>query len=483
VASPRKALFALAFLGSTRAWAQASPPAAAPVATAPEPAAPPPAEAAPTASAAAASAAPVASPPAGTADSTEIQKLRADVQALRSELDEVRVTGAETETYQKKIDIYGFADMGFQRVWSGPRSATTGVGSPRALTFVLGNVNLYFDATPLSGWRGLTEIRLTNYPDGALISPGVPALNRPENRVSTTVFDVNAPDPGWNEVRYGSIVLEQAWIQGTASDLLSVRLGYFLTPFGIWSIDHGTPTLIALDRPQMTRGRAFPDHQLGLQALGQVTKGSWTYGYVAYVSNGKTAGSLDVNDDKAFGGRLTAATTRPMHLTLGLSGYTGRYSKQETDAATDGSLAVVSKEVVGYRQWDVGADVSFDLDAFRLRSEAVLERIEYRQGHRDSVFGLPGTQWPDRTVWAYYLLGAYRLPWWGLEPYLSGELFRYPTPLSEGAVIPGVGLNIHFSTEVQLKTQFARAHFFDFGGKNHSDQDSSVFASRLVLAY
>jgi hypothetical protein len=424
--------------------------------------------------------APVA--PAGRSDAEEIRRLRADVDTLKAELDEVRVNGAEHDNLDRKLDIYGFTDMGIQRVWSRPSSAISGTGSPRALTFVLGNANLYFDATPVTGWRGLTEIRITNYPDGALRQPAVPALGIPEDRVNTTVFDVNAPDPGWNEVRWGSIVLEQAWIQGTASDLLSVRLGYFLTPFGIWSIDHGTPTLIALDRPQFTRGRSFPDHQLGLQALGQVMKGSWTYGYVAYVSNGKTQGGLDPSDDKAFGARLTAATTRPVRLTIGLSGYTGRYS-QVVKEGNASDLAVTEREAIAYKQWDVGADVSLDVDNFRLRTEGVLERVEYRDGHRDTALGIPGTQWPDRTLWAYYLLGAYQLPWWGLEPYVSGELFRFPTPLAEGALIPGIGLNVHFTTEVQLKTQFARAHFFDFDGEDHSAEDTSMLATRLVLAF
>jgi len=417
----------------------------------------------------------------GNASAAEVAALRAEVEALKTQIDEVRVNAAEGQTSERKLDIYGFADMGIQRVWSGPHSLTTGTGSPRALTFVLGNLNLYFDATPSSGWRALTEVRITNYPDGALIQPAVPALGIPQNQASTTVFDVNSPDPGWNQVRWGSLVLEQAWLQGTASDLFSVRLGYFLTPFGIWSIDHGTPTVIALERPQFTRGRFFPDHQLGAQILGQAQKGSWTYGYVGYVSNGKTQGSLDVNDDKAFGARFTASTTRPVRLALGLSGYTGRYSQVESDAQTD--LSVTTHETVGYRQWDIGADVSLDVDAFRLRSEGTIERIEYTRGHRDSVFNVPGTQWPDRTVWGYYLLGAYQLPWWGVEPYLSGEVYRFPSPLGEAAVIPGAGVNVHFTTEVQLKTQVARAHFFDFDGKSHGEQDTSVFAARLVMAF
>jgi hypothetical protein len=488
VAYSRKVLFRLAFFAAGSAFAQGASAQAAPeVVAAPTPEAAPaaaPAEAAKEGATPPVGSAPneTAAPPAPVADAEEIRRLRADVEALKGQLDEVRVSGAESAGLERRFDIYGFTDMGIQRVWSGPRSAVSGTGSSRALTFVLGNANLYFDATPVSGWRGLTEIRLTNYPDGAVNQLSLPALGIPEERVSTDVFDVNAPDPGWDEVRWGSIVLEQAWIQGTASDLLSVRLGYFLTPFGIWSIDHGTPTLIALDRPQFTRGRAFPDHQLGLQALGHVMKGAWTYGYVATVSNGKTAGGLDPTDDKAFGARLTAATTRPVRLTLGLSGYMGRYSQVEKEGSTAG-LAVTEREVVAYRQWDVGADVSLDVGDFRLRTEGLIERLEYRDGKRDTVYGLPGTQWPDRTLWAYYVLGAYQLPWWGLEPYVSGEIFRFPTPISEGALIPGFGLNVHFTTEVQLKTQFARAHFFDFDGDDHSDQNTSMVAARLVLAF
>jgi hypothetical protein len=442
------------------------------------------AEPAPTGVAPPVAPAPAAAPNgAGSArsDAEELRALRQDVEQLKQDLDEMRLSDAESQTLERKVEIYGFADMGLQRLWAGANSAVPATGSPRALTFVLGNVNLYFDATPVSGWRALTEIRITNYPDGALVTPAIPALGVGQQRTDTTIFDVNAPEPGWNEVRWGSLVLEQAWITGTLSDLFSVRLGYFLTPFGIWSIDHGSPTVIALSRPQFTRGRFFPDHQLGLQVLGQATKGAWTYGYVAYASNGKTQGTLDVNNDKAFGARLTAATTRPVRLTLGLSGYTGNYSEVQTVANAD--LSVHDEEVVGYRQWDAGADVSLDVGDFRLRTEGALERVEYRQGKRGTVLGIPGTQWPDRTNWAIYSIGAYRLPWWGLEPYVSGELFRYPTIVGEAAITPGIGLNIHFSTEVQLKTQFSRAHFFDFDGTSHSQQDASMLGSRLVIAF
>jgi hypothetical protein len=405
-------------------------------------------------------------PPSDAASRAELEALKRDVETLRGQLSELSVARAESETFERRLDFYGFADMGLQRVWSRRGAATSGTGSPRALTFVFGNVNFYADANPVSGWRALTEFRFTNYPH--------------ENRTAATVFDVNSPDPGWNEVSLGALVLEQAWIQGTASDLFAVRVGYFLTPFGIWNIDHGTPTVVGLTRPQFTRGRFYPDHQLGAQLLGQLNHDSWSFGYVAYASNGKTQGALDVTDDKAFGGRLSASTTRPFHLSFGIAGYTGRYSGGVT--VPDG-LGKSYREDVAYRQWDGGADVSLDVGSFRLRAEAAVERVEYDPGKHEPVFGIAGTAWPNRTLWGAYLLGAYQLPWWGLEPYVSGELYRYPTPLSEAAMIPGAGLNVHVSPEVQVKTQFAKAHFFDLDGQGHEEHDTSTLAARLVLAF
>jgi hypothetical protein len=285
-------------------------------------------------------------------------------------------------------------------------------------------------------------------------------------------------------VNWGSIVLEQAWIQGTVTDWFGVRVGYWLTPFGIWNIDHGTPTLIGLTPPQFTRGRFYPQHQLGVQALGHMTSQAWTFNYTAYMSNGKTSGNLDPTDDKAFGLRLSAQTMRPFPMTFGLAGYTGRYSQTVVNASTQALLAFTEKEVVAYRQWDVGADISLDIHAFRFRTEVALERLDYASGKPELAWGIPGSYWPNRTMWGWYTIGAYQLPWLGLEPYLSCELYRFPSPLSEAIAVPGFGLNIHFNTEVQVKTQYTRAYFFDFNGAHdHSDQNTSMLATRLVIAY
>ena len=56
--------------------------------------------------------------------------------------------------------------------------------------------------------------------------------------------------PGSDTVSWGSIILERAYIQWSKLDWLGVRVGQFLTPYGIWNVDHGTPTLITMFRPR-----------------------------------------------------------------------------------------------------------------------------------------------------------------------------------------------------------------------------------------
>ncbi len=429
-----------------------------------------------------AAAAPAQSPqPASSTD--EVAKLKEELAQLRADFEMSRSSADVPDTYQRTIELYGFMDMGFQKLWAPEHSALIGTGTSRADTFVLGNVNLYIDANPTQNWRVLTELRFTNYPNGAVEQLAVPAFGQKEVRTSTTVYDVNSPDPGWNSVNWGSILMQQAWVQGTFTDWLGVRVGYWLTPFGIWNIDHGTPTLIGLTPPSFTGGRFYPRNQLGVQAIGHFTSRAWTFNYTAYISNGKTPSQLDPSNDKAFGFRLSAQTMRPFPMQFGLAGYTGRYS-QKTLASTGTGTDVTETEVTAYRQWDVGADVSLDLEALRFRTEFSIERVDYAAGKYEMAWGVPGMYVPNHLSWGWYSIAAYRLPWLGLEPYASCELYRFPTSLSEDIATPGAGLNIHFNTEVQLKTQYTRTYFFDFDHEHdHSRQNVSMLASRLVVAY
>ena len=188
--------------------------------------------------------------------------------------------------------------MGLQRVW-----AEDDVVVPtRKTTFVLGNVNLYLDFHPVADWSSLIEVRLTNYPAGTE-QYGIPLAGVPYTRTSTAVLDPGNGD-GYGTARWGAIVLERAYLQWQRAPWLGLRVGQFLTPYGIWNADHGTPTLIALYRPQAQANEMFPSRQLGVEAFGRREGwpvAGWAVDYHAYVSNGRTQGVVALTDDKLVG--------------------------------------------------------------------------------------------------------------------------------------------------------------------------------------
>jgi hypothetical protein len=389
---------------------------------------------------------------------------------------------ANEQAERPVLRLYGFADAGLQRIMPKSTSALNLTVPSRETTFVLGNVNLYFDAQPSESWSALIETRFTNTPNGLINTCATVGPCRPQ---STFGYDNSSPS-GWNPIRWGSIVLERAYLQWRYADLLSVRVGRFLTPFGIWNIDHGTPTLISLMLPNFMVNELIPTQLTGIEALGATAFGDWTAGYHLHVSNGRTSGQQDFTDDKMIGARLYLRRTYPLRWAVGLSGLTGRNTDQLRVVESLLPYRVGRQTTFSYRESTGGADLSLDAGAFRLRGELAIRRVDYTPGQRDTHYDVPNAYNADRLEWNTYLLGAYQLPWLGLEPFFYGEVYRVPTFLSEGAIMPSLGFNIHFTTFAQLKTQWMMVHFTElphvFRGTN-SEHDIHVFATRLVLAF
>jgi len=187
---------------------------------------------------------------------SDIAALRAEVSELKQGLDEVKQQQGAAEAASAAVEsdavggeplkIYGFMDMGAQHVWLNPDSALAHVFQVNSTSFMVGNVNLYFDAQPIKHFRGLLELRVTNSPRGDIETYG--GLGGTFARKDTFSYDsggtaLNAPMWG------ATLILERAWVEWNEHQALKVRVGNFFTPFGIWNEDHGTPTLISLALP------------------------------------------------------------------------------------------------------------------------------------------------------------------------------------------------------------------------------------------
>lgn len=392
---------------------------------------------------------------------------------------------AGTALEEDFLHIYGFADVGLQRTW-GPLYELV-PGASNKTTFVLGNVNVYFDSKPLPDWRFLTEVRFGLFPHGGTprgTGPGGGSTVGSLKSVNDRVSDDGSANGGFTDLVWNGVVLERAHIDWLAHDAFSLRAGWFLTPYGIWNVDHGSPTRIMIEPPTFITIELFPQRQLGLEAFGLLPAASWTFGYHAYVSNGRQPGQIDFGDDKALGFRLSAETRVPTPLTFGVSGYTGRYEDVEKSfALSPEGISAETKELVVFRDYAASGDVSVDIGDLRLRSEGVMRWKLFEDGKRS--VDVPGTTNADKLTFGAYIMAAYRLPWLGLEPVAMAELMGEQSPVGDYVHRIGGGLNIYLSTVTTLRTSYVHTQLFDLDGpeRNLDHSETHSLAARLIMAF
>ena len=403
------------------------------------------------------------------AQDAKIEQLEAELEnanlAAEEALDQAAMASEDAEADAQRLRIYGFTDVGFRKMWFKRTSSWDNV-MPPAGTFLLGSANLYFDAKPVEGFRALSEIRFTHYPHGSEVGTSF-------DRTDTRVYDISSPN-GRNQIAWGSIVIERAWLEWNDYDALRVRAGYWLTPYGIWNLDHGTPTLISLLLPDFFSMEYFPTHQTGVQLLGTVPTGNWELGYHATISNGRTPGLVDETEDKALGGRVFARLADTTSVTIGASGYYGSYSETDKALESVSPFLVEGTEVVAYDEYALATDLALDANRFRLRAEGVMWRRRYEEGLREAY--APGVYKPDFYRYDTYLLAAYELPWAGLEPFVYGE---YISRENDEVWVYSAGVNVHFNAAVKLKSQLSRVHFTE----RELPDDFTALDTRLVMAF
>lgn len=382
----------------------------------------------------------------------------------------------------EKLLLYGFMDMGVQRLWLPRTSFYRQVAATRETTFVLGNVNLYIDARPAEHWRGLVEVRFTNLPHGN--ETGLGGLGGEYRRNDTTVFD-SSDLTGLNSIRVGSIVLERAYLQYSYSDALQIRGGQWFTPWGIWNIDHGSPTLIPITLPSMILQYSLPRQQTGLELFGLFNKPPYSVGYHLTISNGRTPSLVDYTDNKAVGGRLFLKYSGDSEIQVGATGWWGRSQEITKDLTSITPVTIDIRETYALTDSAVGLDLSVDHGNTKLRTEALLTTRRYDRGKRmQALLEPPGYLDSDRIGYSGYAVLAHRLSWF--EPYLMGDFQHIPTGRGDSVAVFSGGANAHFSAASQLKVQYGYAHFFDLIAKNdgnHSRHDFHTLGARWVLAF
>lgn len=375
---------------------------------------------------------------------------------------------------QRQLALYGFADVAFTKLYVPERTRFSGLVD-RNSRFAVGNFNLYMDANPSESFRLLGEVRFTLYPHGDYDSNF--------QRQDTRTYDQTSAT-GRNRVIASSVVIERAWIEWKKYDVFKVRSGLFLTPYGIWNVDHGSPTLISSVLPTFWASEYFPTRQLGVQVLGEFFQKEWEYGYRAYVSNGRMDQSqLEVDPFKLFGGRLYARYSGKVQALLGVSGYYNQEATIEKSVVSFDPFLVDGERTSQFKEFGLAGDVSFDVGDLRTRTEFVFHEREYVDGLRAQIPGSPVYS-IDETRYNAYNTIAYRLPWAGLEPFTFIEYAKRPASSDNASWVLSGGIIEHLAPSTQLKFQAFYVHFVnDDVFPEASKSDFPGWDLRLVTAF
>ncbi|MGK3966520.1 hypothetical protein WMF38_20325 [Sorangium sp. So ce118] len=492
------------------AYAQSPAPAVAPGAAAPAAAAPGAAGAAPAAAGAAAApatgaaaAAPAvagaaAAPAAGAVDAApaaageaalaarlaEAEKRSAALEKRLSALEDAQASAAPEDS-RDLFRIYGFIDVGVQRMWV-PENSGLAAALPQAnaINFVVGNLNLYLDAQPSDHFRFLGELRFTTAPGGAPVPVTTPLPPDVVYRMGTTpygTFDSTAVALGSPTLYGGLVSIERAHIDWTRFNLFKVRVGQFFTPIGIYNVDHGSPVLITAAIPYFISSRIFPTRQTGLMLYGSTFAGPWELGYNAYVSNGRNEDApFAFDDNRGFGGRLHASYEDPGKLALKLG--TSFIASRASDWVVDYRLTSFEPDIHStwsFREYIAAGDVSLDIGTTRLRAEAAVVRQVFDEGKRQGGA-------PDAWKTSAYAVAAHRLSFLNMEPFATGAVMHAPFFGHDTMFQFGGGLNFYITPDVTLRTQVLHTLTTVLRSENPytgPDFNTTSALARLILAF
>jgi hypothetical protein len=342
-----------------------------------------------------------------------------------------------------RLRLYGFGDVNMLV----PLTHAT-MGENHGTAYV-GNLNVYLDAQITSRFRTLSEIRFTYLPSGDQ---------------STLATDYN----GQNRATWGGIVIERAWVEYAARDLLTVRVGEFLTPYGIWNVDHGSPTLLTVWAPKLITGELFPKQQVGLEVYGSRYFKDVRLGYHLTVSNGRIGSNpafSNKNGRAAFGGRLFAETSAVGNLRIGVSAYNGRYAgygthttyvvDPNTNTATPISNTMLTEQ---YDETSFAGDVSWSWNHLSFNAEVVGQNQKPTKAGAAAAAMIhnPFAGSPtDRLMVGAYGTLAYELPWYGITPWGMIDVLRWDTKESGTIQHMAAGLTVRALPALVVKGQFS----------------------------
>jgi len=132
----------------------------------------------------------------------------------------------------------------------------------------------------------------------------------------------------------GTILMEQVYIERVFMPELKIRAGRFITPAGIWLVNHYSPFTLTQVKPQHIT-KIFPEFLDGAMMSGAFSLNDLVLAYHIFGANGEgNTGSFDSNPDKTVGGRLSLLFPSFYNLKVGVSSLTDVLNDKDAASKT-----------------------------------------------------------------------------------------------------------------------------------------------------
>jgi hypothetical protein len=382
-----------------------------------------------------------------------------------------------------KTRVFGFFDMSYGKMFLSKKDSIylTQIPVTDKSTFMSTSLNVYLGNQITNKLKFLSELRFTYQPLGN--ENGVATYWVLPNGSSTSLGDdYNRTDTGVTDprdfmtYRLGGVSMERVQITYQFADYFGITAGHYLTPYGIWNVDHGSPVILMIRAPFMQTLEMIPSKQLGVQLFGRLFLASGlTLDYAGTVSNGRGPmdSVMDIDENKGLGLRWKVAYERDdFSISLGQYGYTGRYtdiSKSLYVGPGSSDYRSVVTITNQYTEYDLANDILIKLYGLRLQSEAALRQVKYQVPPKMNGGNFNGNPLLASQFYAanylskaIYGLLAYELPedWTGgkvrITPFVYYENFNLNDTMNNNShwQVYSAGINTRPYSNLVLKLEY-----------------------------
>jgi len=348
-----------------------------------------------------------------------IEQMSQKVETLSKRLDEsedadLELLAGGIDQFEPSFNIHGFFDFNLY-ISDIPESPEKNV-APDDLSFVVNRLNLYFSSEMTRSLSALVEVRFTFLPLGSDVTYEEMVMTQTQyQRIDTTVMDPFTTE----DIALGGLLIERVHLTWKPVDAFGIIAGRFLTPYGIWNVEHGSPVRIPILSPYFMIREFIPAAQTGLQLFGRVFPYENTYlDYALTVSNnrGPAESVYDISDNKAFGLRLKGSYEAE-NFSTSLGGYlyygtVKDIKKIITDFYPRFRMGI--DELYEYEELTGSLDLLIQLFDARLQVELVKGIVAYSERHARQIpiYEIPsftGYYQPDYQRLGIYVLLGYEI--------------------------------------------------------------------------